>query len=53
MWVPYHTGIPRNDRAVKYADLATKNILTTNSNNIPFNDIINSINKKIFSIWQN
>lgn len=50
MQVPYHTD---NEKADKYADLATKNIPNPTINNIPFNDIKNSINQKILSSWQN
>jgi len=53
MWVPFHTGIAGNERAEKYTDLATKNIPTLTLNNIPSNDILNSIKKKILSIRQN
>jgi len=50
MWVPSHIGIAAgNKRADKYyADLTTKNIPTSTLNNIPSNDIINTINIKSF-----
>jgi hypothetical protein len=53
MWVPFHIGIAENEIADKYADIATKNIPTPKINNISSNDIINSIKKKILSLWQN
>jgi len=49
MWISSHTGIAGNERADKYADLATKNIKTPTLKFKlhPSNDIINSIDKKI------
>ena len=53
MWVPSHTGIMGNEKADKYADLATKTFPNPTINNVYTTNIKNSINQKISSSWQN
>jgi len=53
MWVPSHIGIGGNEEIDIYTDQATKFFQYPTINNVPTNDIQNSIEQKILLDWQN
>ncbi|KAE9530844.1 hypothetical protein AGLY_011306 [Aphis glycines] len=51
--IPSHIGIVGNEKADKYADQSMKYFQNLTINNVPTNDIQNSIKQKILLAWQN